>query len=253
MHRNTASLPLMLKQLRLATVGTLWESVADKATKEQWSPQQYLAELCHQELLAREDKRLARNLKDATLPIGKHLNNFDFMAVDGINQATTYDLLQDKTWLTRGANLLLFGASGLGKTHLASALGYGLLEQGYKVKFIQATTLVQQLQLAKRHLKLQDELKKLDKYQLLIIDDVGYVRKSEQETSVLFELIAHRYERFSLAITSNKSFEEWDELLDDTTMTVAAIDRLVHHATMIHFTGESYRKKEALKTQDKGQ
>lgn len=152
MHRNTASLPLMLKQLRLATVGTLWESVADKATKEQWSPQQYLAELCHQELLAREDKRLARNLKDATLPIGKHLNNFDFMAVDGINQATTYDLLQDKTWLTRGANLLLFGASGLGKTHLASALGYGLLEQGYKVKFIQATTLVQQLQLAKRHL-----------------------------------------------------------------------------------------------------
>lgn len=97
MHRNTASLPLMLKQLRLATVGTLWESVADKATKEQWSPQQYLAELCHQELLAREDKRLARNLKDATLPIGKHLNNFDFMAVDGINQATTYDLLQDKT------------------------------------------------------------------------------------------------------------------------------------------------------------
>lgn len=91
---------------------------------------------CHQELLAREDKRLARNLKDATLPIGKHLNNFDFMAVDGINQATTYDLLQDKTWLTRGANLLLFGARGLGKTHLASALGYGLLEQGYKVKFI---------------------------------------------------------------------------------------------------------------------
>ena len=109
------------------------------------------------------------------------------------------------------------------------------------------------MQLAKRRLKLQDELKKLDKYQLLIIDDVGYVRKSEQETSVLFELIAHRYERFSLAITSNKSFEEWDELFDDTTMTVAAIDRLVHHATIIHFTGESYRKKEALKTQDKGQ
>lgn len=208
MLRDTASLPLMLKQLRLATITTIWESLSDKAIKEQWSPQHYLAELCHQELLAREDKRLARNLKDATLPISKHLNSFDFTAVDGINQAMVYDLLQDKDWLKRGANLLLFGASGLGKTHLASAIGYGLLEQGYKIKFIQATVLVQQLQLAKRHLKLQDELKKLDKYQLLIIDDVGYVRKSEQETSVLFELIAHRYERFSLAITSNKSFEE---------------------------------------------
>ena len=101
-------------------------------------------------------------------------------------------------------------------------------------------------QQAKRHLRLQDELVKLDKYSLLIVDDVGYVRKTEQETSVLFELIAHRYERHSMIITSNKSFEQWDELFDDSTMTVAAIDRLVHHATIIHCEGESYRRKTAL-------
>jgi DNA replication protein DnaC len=93
---------------------------------------------------------------------------------------------------------------------------------------------------------LQDELVKLDKYSLLIVDDVGYVRKTEQETSVLFELIAHRYERHSMIITSNKSFEQWDELFDNSTMTVAAIDRLVHHATIIHCEGESYRRKTAL-------
>jgi DNA replication protein DnaC len=105
---------------------------------------------------------------------------------------------------------------------------------------------VQQLQQAKQHLRLQDELLRLDKYNLLIVDDVGYVRKTEQETSVLFELIAHRYERHSMIITSNKSFEQWDELFDDSTMTIAAIDRLVHHATILHCEGESYRRKMAM-------
>lgn len=156
------------------------------------------------------------------------------------------DLVHQTGWLKSGANVLLFGASGLGKTHIASGIGYGLVEQGYKVKFIAASAIVQQLQQAKQHLRLQDELIKLDKYSLLIVDDVGYVRKTEQETSVLFELIAHRYERHSMIITSNKSFEQWDELFDDSTMTIAAIDRLVHHATIIHCEGESYRRKMAI-------
>lgn len=246
MHELTASLPLMLKQLKLATISSHWETLGHKAIKEQWAPQQYLVELCQLELLGRADKRLQRYLKDARLPVGKTLDGFDFNAVDGIKQPLFYDLLQQKGWLKRGANVLLFGASGLGKTHLVSSLGYQLIEQGHRVKFAPAMVLVQQLQKAKQEFKLQDELRKLDKYQLLIVDDVGYVRKTEQETSVLFELIAHRYERCSLAITSNKSFEDWDDLFDDTTMTVAAIDRLVHHATIINMTGESYRRKEAM-------
>jgi len=246
MDNQTASLPIMLKQLKLATMVKEWDLLGKKAVKEQWRPEYYLSELCHIELATREDKRLQRLLKDARLPVGKNLGNFDFNLVDGVSQHQLTDLVNQPGWLKLGANILLFGASGLGKTHIASGIGYGLIEQGYKVKFIAASAIVQQLQQAKQHLRLQDELLKLDKYHLLIIDDVGYVRKTEQETSVLFELIAHRYERHSLIITSNKSFEQWDELFEDSTMTIAAIDRLVHHATILHCEGESYRRKMAM-------
>lgn len=250
MDNLTASLPLMLKQLKLAAMVQQWNTLGKKAIKEQWSPQQYLSELCHIELATRDDRRLQRLLKDAKLPVGKNLSNFDFSLVEGVNKHLIADLINQPSWLKLGGNILLFGASGLGKTHIASSIGYGLIEQGHKVKFIAASAIVQQLQQAKQHLRLQDELLKLDKYSLLIVDDVGYVRKTEQETSVLFELIAHRYERHSMIITSNKSFDQWDELFDDSTMTIAAIDRLVHHATIIHCEGESYRRKTALSKGD---
>lgn len=250
MDNSTASLPIMLKQLKLAAMVQHWNTLGKKAIKEQWSPQQYLSELCHIELATRDDRRLQRLLKDAKLPVGKNLSNFDFNLVDGVNKHLIADLINQPSWLKFGGNILLFGASGLGKTHIASSIGYGLIEQGHKVKFIAASAIVQQLQQAKQHLRLQDELLKLDKYNLLIVDDVGYVRKTEQETSVLFELIAHRYERHSMIITSNKSFDQWDELFDDSTMTIAAIDRLVHHATIIHCEGESYRRKTALNKGD---
>lgn len=246
MDNPTASLPLMLKQLRLATMAQEWEKLSQQAVMQMWSPQEYLAELCHRELAVREDKRLQRLLKDARLPMGKYINDFDFSLVKGLSKQQIMHRIEHHDWLRKGANILIFGASGLGKTHIASAIGYGLVEQGLKIKFISATALVQQLQKAKQQLQLEDQLIKLDKYALLIIDDVGYVRKTEQETSVLFELIAHRYERHSMIITSNKPFEQWDELFDDTSMTVAAIDRLVHHATIINCEGESYRRKAAI-------
>ncbi|MBE0361477.1 MULTISPECIES: IS21-like element helper ATPase IstB [Pseudoalteromonas] len=234
MDNFTASLSLMLKQLKLSTMLQQWNTLDKKAIEEQWSPQQYLSELCHIELATRDDKRLQRLLNDAKLLVGKHLSSFDFPLVDGVSKPLVADLINQPDWLKHGGNILLFGASGLGKTHIASSIGYGLIEQGYKIKFVAASAIVQQLQQAKRHLRLQDEVIKLDKYSLLIVDDVGYVRKTEQETRVLFELIAHRYERHSMIITSNKSFEQWDELFEGSTMTVAAIDRLVHHATIIH-------------------
>jgi len=247
---HSAALPLMLKKLRLATIRAHWQELANKAIHEHWPPEYYLSELCQMELAVRGERRLQRHLKEARLPTGKNLASFDFTAVQGVNKAQVYDLINQTDWLNKGSNLLVFGASGLGKTHLASCIGYGLLEQGYRVKFISARELTQQLQRAKKHLKLQEELIKLDKYSPLILDDVGYLRKSEQETSVLFELIAHRYERQSMVITSNKSFEQWDDLFDDTTMTIAAIDRLVHHATIIHCKGESYRRKTAMKNME---
>jgi DNA replication protein DnaC len=148
---------------------------------------------------------------------------------------------------------LLFGASGLGKTHLAAALGYALLEQSIRVKFITGTALVQQLQKAREVLGLEEALKKLDKYELLILDDIGYVKKSdsESESQVLFELIAHRYERNSLLITTNQVFSEWDSIFGDNMMTVAAIDRLVHHADIYKIEGDSYRRKQAMKLNQK--
>jgi DNA replication protein DnaC len=247
MNSATASLPLMLKQLRLSAVTEQWEAIADKALHDQWRPEQYLSELCHIELASRTDKRQMRYIKESLLPSGKHLGGFDFTAIEGLNKARMYELADNHDWVRQGANLLLFGASGVGKTHLASSLGYSLIEAGTRVKFYSASALVQELQEAKQLLKLQDALNKLDKYPALIIDDIGYVKKTEQETNVLFELIAHRYERHSLIITSNQSFEDWDELFTDTTMTVAAIDRLVHHAHIIQLTGESYRRKTAMK------
>jgi DNA replication protein DnaC len=247
MNNAAASLTLMLKTLRLSAFTEQWEAIADKALHDQWRPEQYLSELCHIELASRTDKRQMRYVKESNLPSGKHLGGFDFTAIEGLNKARMYELADNHDWIRQGANLLLFGASGVGKTHLASSLGDSLIEAGIRAKFYSASALVQQLQEAKQSLKLQDALNKLDKYPALIIDDIGYVKKTEQETSVLFELIAHRYERHSLIITSNQSFEDWDELFTDTTMTVAAIDRLVHHAHIIQLTGESYRRKTAMK------
>lgn len=244
---NVAALPIMLKALRLASINAHWEKVAKKAVTESWMPEQYLAELCSMELSSREDKRLQRYHKESDLPPGKVLANFDFDAVTGVTVQQITELIQNRGWSERGENVLIFGASGLGKTHIASSIGHGLIEAGIRVKFVSATHVVQELQAAKQKYGLAGALEKLDKYAVLILDDLGYVKKTDQETSVLFELIAHRYERGSLIITSNQAFNDWDRLFDDNVMTVAAIDRLVHHATIMALEGESYRRKTSLK------
>jgi len=155
-------------------------------------------------------------------------------------------LADDPGWLTRAENLLMFGASGVGKSHLAAAVSRRMVEFGKRVKFCSALALVQQLQQAKLQLQLQSMLKKLDRFDLLVLDDLGYVKKSEAETSVLFELIAHRYERRSLLITANQPFSQWDAIFTDSMMTVAAVDRLVHHALIVEIQTESYRKQSAV-------
>lgn len=190
--------------------------------------------------------RVQRCLKSAQLPPGKAISNFDFSRCSTLEPASLFQLSQELTWLKRGENLLLFGPCGVGKTHLATAIGRSLIELGAKVKLTTATALVQLLQRAKDLLQLQSALLKLDKYDLLIIDDIGYVRKTETETSVLFELIAHRYELKSLLLTSNHPFSAWDEIFPDSVMTVAAVDRLVHHASIIEIQADSFRQQVAV-------
>lgn len=160
-------------------------------------------------------------------------------------------LATDSAWLERAENCLIFGPSGVGKTHIAIGLARAIIELGKRAKFFSATVLVQQLQQAKQELLLPAMLKKLDRFDLLVIDDLGYVKKSEAETSVLFELIAYRYERKSLLITANQPFSQWHNIFADDMMTVAAVDRLVHHALIIEIQSDSYRKQAASKRKQK--
>jgi DNA replication protein DnaC len=244
---NMASLPVLLKELKLGSFAQHWEALAQKALDEQWLPQQYLAELCEQETAERYHKRLQRYTREAQLPPGKQLAQFDFSAINGVNKNQVLALVQQPNWVKHAGTLLIFGASGVGKTHLACGIAYGLIEKGIRLKFTTATRIVQTLQQAREGLTLADTLSRLDKYAVLIVDDIGYVKKTNQETQVLFELIAHRYESGSLIITSNQPFSAWDQIFEDTMMTVAAIDRLVHHATILEIDAESYRKKTSLK------
>ena len=202
---NIQSLPLLLKELRLTAIAKSWADLAEKSVKEAWEPAQFLAELCELETNHRYENRLKRLLKESQLPTGKQLSQYDFAEIKG---ATALQLQQKTTqldWLKQGHNLILFGASGLGKTHLAAAVGHALIAQSKRVKFTSSTALVQQLQKAREALSLDEALKRLDKYELLILDDIGYVKKSDSESQVLFELIAHRYERNSLLITTNQA------------------------------------------------
>jgi len=243
---DVATLPLLLKQLRLTTMGRLWEAMALRAEEGRWTLGQYLAALCEEELLERERRRLERYLKESRLPPAKTLAHLNFDAAPSLPRQQILALAQDASWVERAENLLLFGPSGVGKTHIAAAIGHGLVAQGFRVRFTPATHLVQELQVAKQALALADALAKLDKYRLLILDDIGYVQRSEMETAVLFELIAHRYESGSLLITSNHPFSDWDRIFPDSVMTVAAIDRLVHHAQILALDGDSYRKTQSL-------
>jgi len=244
MQPHEAILPLQLKGLKISAFNLHWQDSAEMAKTNNWSYSKYLSYLCDLEIQQREKTRLLRRIKEAAIPKGKTLSSFDFSSNKAINVAQINALAESDSWIRQSNNIIIFGPSGVGKTHLASAISYRQIEIGNKVKFIQTSHLVQQLQLAKVQLRLKELLIKLDRVPLLILDDIGYVKKDEHETNVLFELICHRYETGSLIITSNQAFSEWDKIFPDTAMAVAAIDRLVHHATIINIPGESYRLKD---------
>ena len=238
-------LSLYLKKLRLSHMLTHWESIESQAMQEQWSYAKFLLALCKLEAQRREQTRLKRAISEAQLPNAKSFTNFDFSHCPQLNPAPLMQLASDSGWLERAENCIILGPSGVGKTHLSIGLSRRMLEWGKRVKFFAANALVQQLQQAKLQLQLHPLLKKLDRFDLLVLDDLGYCKKSEAETSVLFELIAHRYERKSLLITANQPFSQWDDIFSDSTMAVAAIDRLIHHGLIIEIQGESYRRKSA--------
>lgn len=242
-----SKIPLMLKELFLPAFGKLWEDYSEQADSEGWGSAHFLAMLCEQELNGRDSRRLQRHLKESGLSKGKTLSSFNFGHLPMLNKTHICAVASGDTWIEQGSNVLIFGPSGVGKTHLANAIGVELIQNDYRVLFSRTTELVQKLQLAKQNLALSTTLSKLEKYDCIILDDFGYVQKNQHETSVLFELISDRYERKSMIITCNQPFGDWDSIFQDKTMAVAAIDRLVHHSKIIQINAESYRKTSAIK------
>jgi DNA replication protein DnaC len=243
---DTARVELLLAELRLPALKLVWADLAAQADKEGWPAARFLAALAEHEMAERARRRIERHLAEARLPPGKTLDSFDFEAVPMVSKAQVMALAAGDSWLEKGANLIMFGPPGGGKSHLAAALGFALVEAGWRVLFTRTTDLVQRLQMARRELALESAIAKLDKYHLLILDDLAYVTKDQAETSVLFELIGARYERRSLLVTANQPFGDWGKIFPDQAMTLAVIDRLVHHATIFEMNVESYRRRTAL-------
>lgn len=243
---DEARLGIMLNELRLPTIKTLWPQFAEAADREGWPAARFLAAIAEHELAERANRRIGRHLAEAHLPPGKTLDTFAFEAVPMISKAQVMAMAAGDSWLAKGANVLMFGPPGGGKSHLAAAIGLALIENGWRVLFARTTDLVQKLQVARRELQLEAAIAKLDKFDLLILDDLAYVTKDQAETSVLFELISARYERRSIMITANQPFGEWNRVFPDPAMTLAAVDRLVHHATIFEMNVESFRRRSAM-------
>ncbi|MBF0307482.1 MAG: ATP-binding protein [Alphaproteobacteria bacterium] len=243
---DAGRLGLALSELRLPTIKAVWPDLAARADKEGWPAARFLATLAEHEAAERARRRTERHLDEARLPPGETLDTFDFEAVPMVSKARIMALAAGLDWLEQGANLIVFGPPGGGKSHLSAALGMALVENGRRVLFTRTTDLVQKLQIARRDLALEAAIAKLDKYHLLILDDLAYLSKDQAETSVLFELIGSRYARRSIMITPNQPFGEWGKIFPDQAMTLAAVDRLVHHATIIEMNVESYRRRAAI-------
>lgn len=242
---DTQRLTLILNDLRLPAIKRDWPGFAVRADKEGWPAARLLAALAEHEVAERDRRRIERHLLEARLPPGKTIDGFAFEAVPMISKAQVMALCAGDGWLDKGANLILFGPPGGGKSHLGAAIGLALIENGWRVLFTRTSDLVPRLQVARQSLALESAIAKLDKYHLLILDDLSYVSRDQAETSVLFELIASRYERRSLLITANQPVGEWGKVFPNPAMTLAAVDRLVHHATIFEMNVESYRRRAA--------
>lgn len=229
-----------LKELRMPTVRACYEEQADLARRESLSYERYLLELLRREREERRHNRIRRWLRQSGLPLEKALDGFDRGRLP-VKVNRQVSLLLEGGFLDRKENVLAFGPPGSGKTHLLCALGQELIHQSRRILFRPCSLLVQELLMAKRDLVLEKLLKRLSRYDALIIDDIGYVQQSREEMEVLFTLLAERYERGSVLITSNLPFSKWEQIFKDPMTTAAAIDRLVHHSIILELNLPSYR------------
>jgi len=238
------ALAVHLKELHLPTVRERYASLAEQARREDMGYEAYLLALCQHECDMRRHNRIERLLRESRIPREKSLEALDLKRF-GRKVALQVRALTDGAFVDRCENILAFGNPGSGKTHLLCAIGQELIHAGRRVHFTSSSLLVQQLLRAKQELKLDRLLKRLAKYDVLIIDDIGYVQHDREEMEVLFTLLAERYERGSIMLTSNLPFSQWERIFKDPMTTAAAIDRLIHHSVILELNIPSYRMEQA--------
>lgn len=229
-----------LRELHLPAFRECFSEVADMARKSSLSYERFLLELVDREAEARRQNRTERLLRASKLPPGKTFETFEMTRMPA-RVASQVKVLSDGAFLERAENVLAFGNPGSGKSHLLSAIGHELVYQGKRVLFTPCSLLVQDLLMAKKELRLAKALRKLGRFDALVVDDIGYVQHDRDEMEVLFTLLADRYERKSVMLTSNLPFSKWELIFKDPMTTAAAIDRLVHHSVILELNIKSYR------------
>lgn len=230
----------LISALKLRGIQSKLDELITEAEAQKQSFLGFLTQLLLTELADRAERRYRRNIAAAHFPVIKKLSDFEFGRVKGITK-TAVSQLQDFTWIDKKENLLFFGPPGLGKTHLAIALGYEAIGKGYTVCFERITNLIKVLKTAEVQRTSGFRIKRILRSQVLIIDEIGYTPIEKREANLFFNLISEMYEKQSVIITSNKSFSVWAEMMGDEIMTTALLDRLLHHSRVFNLDGESYR------------
>jgi DNA replication protein DnaC len=247
---SAAGVGVLLRSLKLPGFVRCYAEVAAQAEREGWGFERYLLHLAEIEVEDRRCHRIERLLRQSGLPREKTLSTLELSRLPAPVRRSVPTLCEGG-FVDRAENLLAFGLPGRGKTHLVCAIGHELLQRGYEVLFVPAFKLVQRLLAAKKELALEATLRRLDRFDAVILDDLGYVQQSREEMEVLFTFLAERYERRSVVITSNLVFSEWNKIFQDPMTTACAIDRLVHHAVILELSGSSYRAETAKHRSDK--
>jgi len=238
-----------LKKLRLPTILREYDKVARQCAAEQVDYPRYLLRMVELELLDRERRATERRIRQAKFPVVKTMECFDFMAIPSVNKTMVLELARCE-FIARRENVLLLGNSGTGKTHIALALGLAACQRGHRVRFTTAAALVSELIEARDEKKLLRFQKQIASYELLIVDELGFVPLSKTGAELLFEMLSQRYERGSTLVTSNLPFAEWTEVLGSERLTGALLDRLTHHVHILEMNSDSYRLKQSRRQRE---
>jgi DNA replication protein DnaC len=240
MTQKANDLISILKELHLPEIRKCYESVSKQAEQDGLSYEEFLFEIITREHEARRENRILRYRRESKLPMGKTMDIYDMSRFKMQLKQQVQRLVKGQ-FIDHKENVLAFGNPGSGKTHLLTGLCYELINIGYRPFYITCEELVQDLLVSKRDLKLSKHLKRLDRFDVILLDDIGYVQQDREQMEVLFTFLAHRYERGSVMVTSNLPFSKWESIFKDPMTTAAAIDRLIHHCTILEMNVSSYR------------